>query len=226
MKTKLKVKPKITSIGVVDDQAILLEGLAALLNAQQNLQVRFTASDGEEGLRMLGSHPVDVLIMDLNTPMSQGLATVRAIRALYPKLGILVFSGFDEPAHILALRKVGATGYLLKRASSEELLEALCEVSQGRLYFHGSTGRALKKGLSRAPTTNHNGKHPIELTKRETEVMRCIMQGLTTQSMAEELSISIHTVETHRKHLLLKTGSKNSADLVRYAMEHQLMDGA
>jgi DNA-binding NarL/FixJ family response regulator len=223
MIVKGKRRKKTISLGIFYDSLLAKEGLAALLSKDPNLELCFAVNHPEGCLEQLGQGPTDLLLLLLKEPLVHGVNVTQVVGSLYPEVKVLVLSDSDEPASILALREAGARGYLLGDTDRKELMRAIGHVHLGRLHYQGSAARAVLKDKSRVPV---NGRPISPLTSRELDVLRCIMQGMTTQNIARVLGISVHTVETHRKHLLLKTGTRNSVNLVRYAMEHQLAEGA
>ena len=208
---------------LVDDHPLVRTGLRHLFAQQPDLRIVGEASDTQALLELLVDTPADVLVLDRRMPGLDVLATLPLLRAQYPGLRILVFSLETSLAAVAALFAAGATGYLNKAAPPEELLVALRLVALGRPFL-GST-QGLQALLHLSPTSVAIAK-PVKqpfISLRERQVLALLVQGWTNAEMAEQLFTSKRTVETHRQHLLEKTDTRNTAALVRYALEQGLV---
>jgi len=207
-----------TRVFLVDDHTVLREGLRNLLADEPTLTVVGDASDGQQLLDQLPATPTDVVLLDLNMPGLDGLATTRRLREDFPDVRVLVLSMEVHELSIGQVLAAGALGYVLKNADKGEILVAIQAVAAGKRFLCSELGLlALDKLLAIAapgpvPAEVDNG-----LTQREQEVLQLLADGLTNQEMADKLFTSKRTVETHRQNILEKTGAKNTAALVRYA---------
>ncbi|NUM45226.1 MAG: response regulator transcription factor [Anaerolineales bacterium] len=206
---------------ITDDHGILRAGLRALLRADPQLEVVGEAEDGETALEMSAQLALDVVLMDLNLPGMNGVETTRRLLAQNPKLKILIMTFHEDYGLVREAIQAGASGYIIKRAAESELINAIRAVSRGELYVHPAMTRAL---LETPTSGSPKGDNPDPLTSRETEVLRLIAQGYTNRQMAEELKVSIRTVETHRANITGKLGLTSRVELLRYATQRGLLD--
>ncbi|RZK23839.1 MAG: response regulator transcription factor [Hymenobacter sp.] len=211
---------------IVDDHAIVRDGLRALLASEPGLTVVGEASHGQELLDRLPTTPADVVLLDMNMPVLDGLATTVRLHAEYPEIKILVLSMLNHERYIGQLFEAGAHGYVLKSAEKGEIVVAIQMVASGKLFLCSDLGLAmLRKVLDRDVSSEIvEIKKPGQLTRRETEILRLLSEGLTTSEMAEKLFTSKRTIETHRQNILEKTQTKNTAALIKLAMTHGLLD--
>jgi two-component system response regulator NreC len=214
-----------TPIGILiaDDHGVLRAGLRALLDAEPDLQVLGEAVDTQETLQMVSELCPNVVLLDMSMPGPGGIETTRQIRAALPETHVLVLTVHEDDSLLRASLEAGAAGYVTKRAVEAELINAIHAVQRGDLYVHPAMTRSLLKAPP--PPPPHPDDEQVEpLTPRETEVLRLIAQGYTNRQAAEVLSISVRTVETHRANILGKLGLRGRVDLVRYAMDHGLLE--
>lgn len=206
-------------IAVADDHSILLDGLRALLQRQPGLEVAGLFNSGQALLEALGNGMggVDVALIDINMPPPAGAELARILRKQYPQVGVIVLSMYDDPAHITGAVEAGAQGYLLKNVHDDELLEAVRTVASGKMYLCREAMQLLEARRA------DEGEEPARLTGREIEILKLIAKDRSNQQIAAELFISERTVETHRKNMLRKTGSKSIVGLMRWAMERGMI---
>ena len=202
---------------LADDHAILRDGLRALLELEPALHVVGEAESGEQLLAQLPATPCDVVLLDLHMPGLDGLATTRRLRAEFPDVRVLVLSMADHARAIGEVLAAGAAGYVLKNAGHDELVVGVRAVAVGKRFLCSELGLAmLGKVLAGAPAP---AALPASgLTAREQEILRLVADGLTTAQIAEQLYTSPRTVETHRQNIMEKTGTKNTASLVKAAV--------
>jgi two-component system response regulator NreC len=201
---------------LVDDHAVLRAGLRLLLEREEGLLPVGEAASAEEALRSLPRLQPDVVVTDIEMPGMGGLEGVAQIRARMPEARILVLSMHDQAHDVREAFDAGADGYLPKAAADEDLVRAIRAVAAGERYVHPSLGAALA-----SPTA---GGGPLaELTVREREILRLLALGHTNQEIAEQLSISINTVQAHRSHIIDKLNLHSRADLMRYAVRVGLL---
>ena len=215
-----------TRIFLVDDHAIVRDGIRALLTGAPGLQVVGEASHGQELLARLPTTPTDVVLLDMNMPVLDGLATTLRLHAEFPEVKILVLSMLNHERYIGQLFEAGAHGYILKSADKGEIIVAIQTVATGKRFLCSDLGLAmLRKVLGREVISEvSESKKPGQLTRRETEILRLLSDGVTTGEMAEKLFTSKRTIETHRQNILEKTQTKNTAALIKLAMTQGLLD--
>jgi DNA-binding NarL/FixJ family response regulator len=197
---------------ITDDHYMVIEGIRSLLQHQKDLEWMGHAMNAASCLSFLQNQPVDVLLLDINLPDKSGIDLCKEIKEKYPAIQIIGISSFNQLSFIERMMSNGASGYVLKNASQEELIEAIESVMQGQKFLSNEVASIVKKGP--------DSKIPI-ITRREKEVLGLIADGLTNAEIAEKLFISITTVDTHRKSLLTKFEVKNTASLIRLAMKYQ-----
>ncbi|NUQ22481.1 MAG: response regulator transcription factor [Saprospiraceae bacterium] len=206
-----------TRVFIIDDHPMVVEGIKALLANSETAVVCGSAHDGYSALAQLKSLPADVALVDINLPDMNGIDLCGLLKKDYPDLKILGLSTFKERSYITRMIEAGASGYLLKNATKEELEDAIATSRQGRMYMSMEVAAVLTKPAPERPAL------PL-LTAREKEVLQLIADGLTNQEIADKLFISILTVDSHRKNLLAKFNVKNTAAMVRFALEYKLIE--
>lgn len=204
---------------IADDHQVVLDGLTALIKHQRDLKVIGTAKNGREVLEFLQASPkeVDMLLMDITMPELDGLDTMVYIQEHYPNLKVIILSMHLSAAYAKKLIALGARGYLQKDCDKQELLEAIKEVHEGGFYLSKSITHVLVSDRFDAGAKGKELTLP-KLSKRETQILRLILEEHPTRSIATVLGISFNTVETHRKHLLNKFGVKTTVGLVKEAL--------
>lgn len=210
-----------TRILIADDHGLMRAGLHAMLEDQPTLEVIGEAASGEEVLHMAGELCPDIVLLDISLPGIDGIETTRQLRVSCPQARVLILTVYSEESLLLEAIRAGASGYIIKRAAEEELISAIQAVSRGEMYIHPALTRYLLKELS--PETKPRMDAFDQLTPREVEVMGYIIRGYTNRQIAEELVISIRTVEGHRASLLSKLGLKNRVELVEFAEKKGLI---
>ena len=204
------------NIVLVDDHAMLLDGLRNLIEADDQLKVNTTAGTVEEGVRAVGQHKPDLLISDYNLPDGDGLSLIQKARRLAPNLKVIVLSMHDEPHLVKEILKEGVNGYVLKKDSKDELIKAIYEVRAGRIYLSNDINTMLLRSL-------HEPDEGKILTAREREVLHLIAQEYSNKQIAEALFISERTVETHRKNIFRKTKTSSLVGLIKFAYANNLI---
>lgn len=202
-----------TRIFIVDDHYIVIEGIRSLLQPQQDIEWMGHAMNAASCLDFLKLHRPDIILMDINLPDQSGIELCKEVKILYPKIQVIGLSTFNQQSFIQKMISHGASGYVLKNATREELLEAITTVSDGKIYYSHEVQQTL----------NNNETPDIVITRREKEVLLLISEGLTNAEIAEKLFISVTTVDTHRKNLLAKFNTRNIAALITTAMRLQLL---
>lgn len=207
-------------IFLVDDHTLVRAGVRRILESHPGLEVVGEVADGREALAALGAARADVLVVDLTMPGMDGFEVMRTARARYPELKILVLTMHARPEYVMRAIEEGADGYLLKDSAVQDLVTAIHEVRQDRVYYSA----AVQQGLTELLRERKNGERTsAPLTERELEVLRQIAIGLSTKEIAARLEISTRTVETHRANLMRKLGLRSVALLTQYAMREGLL---
>lgn len=203
-----------TKVFIVDDHYMVVEGIRSLL--QHEIAVEWTghATTAASCLAFLHQQQPDVILMDINLPDKSGIDLCKEVKEKYPSIFIVGLSTFNQQSFIQKMIDNGASGYVLKNATQQELMEAIETVIKGKTFLSGEAAHSLR-------SINPADK-PI-LTRREKEVLELIAEGLTNNEIAQRIFVSTNTVDTHRKNLLTKLEAKNTASLVRIAAQLQLI---
>ena len=201
---------------LVDDHSILMDGIKSLLEKDTTLQVVHMASTAETALAYLKSADVELLITDFNLPGMDGLSLIHTVRRICPDLKIIVLSMHNEVHLVKEILRTGVNGYVLKNDSHRELLQAIEEVRQGRIFLSSDINKLLIQNLQ-------NPDEGKLLTDREREILKLISKEYSNKAIAEELFISERTVETHRKNIFRKTGTNSLVGLIKFAYANNLI---
>lgn len=213
------------NIAIADDQKLFRKGMVALVSTFDEMSLIFEAGNGRELLELCESSEVkpDVILLDLSMPELNGLDTLKILKEKYPTIGVIILTVHEAESFVLATIQAGANGYLAKNAEPEEVELSIREVHKNGFYFTIPMLQLLRKGLAnKNQTITLSNEH--NLTSREKEVLQLICKQLNSVEIAEKLFLSNRTVEGHRNNLLLKTGSRNTAGLVLYALKYKLLD--
>ena len=209
---------------IVDDHAVVRKGIQNLLEEEPNIEIIGEASDGLEAIDKVKTFKPSIVLLDLTMPQMSGFEVAKIISDKYPSTKSLIFSMHNNPEYMVKSVENGAMGYLLKDTSKEEILKALESVSAGNKYFPPTVSAMIIDGLleQRKQKTNSILKKTslfAKISKKEREILKYITKGLSSQEIAEKLSLSVRTVSNHRANILRKTNVKNTAELVRLAVE-------
>ena len=207
-------------IVVADDHTIVREGLKQVLSAASELAVVGEAQNGHEVLQRVRELEFEVLLLDMSMPGKSGIELIKQVREEKPKLRILVLSMHQERQYAVRAIKAGAAGYLTKESASAQLVSAIRKVAGGGAYITGEVAEQLALGAM--PQTD--GPPHRALSDREFQVFRLLVSGKSVSDIAEELSLSVKTVSTHKARLMRKMNLRNQTELIRYAMRHRLID--
>jgi DNA-binding NarL/FixJ family response regulator len=207
-------------IMVVDDHQLMIDGIRSVLEGQSDIQIVAEAHNGIEAIRVAEKINPDIILMDINMPELDGIECTKILFEKHPGIRVIGLSQFAEKRFIKNMMKNGARGYLLKDASRVELVEAITKVYAGETYMN----QRLTANLFLPSPYDTEKKLFAQLTKREKEVLNLICNEFSSQEIAERLFISFHTVETHRANMMIKAGTKNTAGLVRWAVENGFVD--
>jgi len=207
-------------LALVDDHDLFREGLTFLLNNQTDKPEIQVASNGQELLELLRNWRADIVLMDIEMPVMNGIDTSKEVMNKYPETKIIALSMHANENYYSEMINAGAKAFLLKNSRFEEVQKAIQEVSEGKNYFSPEILESIIKNLNRKK--NHSQKS--DLTQREIEILYNICKGLSNHEIAEHLCISKRTVDKHRENILLKTQSKNTASLVIYAIKNHIFE--
>ena len=199
---------------IADDHKIVRDGLKGILAATADIEVAAEAAGGDEALALVRANDYDVALVDMSMPGLSGIDLVKRLRAEKPKLKLLVLSMHGEHQYAARALKAGASGYLTKDSASEQLLGAIRKVAAGGVHISEAAAASI--------VSQQKASHEA-LSDREFEVMRLLVEGLGPTEIGERLHLSVKTVSTHKTRILDKLGLGNTAELVRYAMEHKLL---
>ena len=213
--TEPAAPPATIRVAIVDDHAVVRRGLRQVLEAEATIEVVAEAASMTDGRRYLLGHHPQVLVLDLNLPEGLSLDSIPDLRAEFPDTQIVVLTMQNEPAYARSALSAGALGYVLKEAAESELVEAVHRAARGDTYLNPRLGAKVAAEPAPGP--------PDGLTDREVEVLRLIALGYTNAEIADQLYLSVRTVETHRAHIQSKLTLSTRSELVRYALQHGLM---
>lgn len=199
---------------IVDDHYMVIEGIRSLLQNEKNIEWIGHAMNAESCLAFLKQQQPDVILMDISMPDKSGIDLCREVKQKYPSVFIVGLSTFNQQSFIQKMMDNGASGYVLKNATRDELMEGIEIVMKGRTYLSDEASKVLRK--------NDDSDAPV-LTRREKEVLELIAEGMTNNEIATKLFLSSTTVDTHRKNLLSKLSAKNTAELVKLAFFYKII---
>ncbi len=208
-------------IALCDDHGVVRSGLRMILEAEADLEVVGEAATAADAILLAERTVPDVFVIDVGLPDRSGIDATPDILDASPETRVLVLTVHDDIAYLRRAFDAGAAGYLLKEAADVELIQAVRQVMSGRQYVHPSMGAALLAGVVQPARLGGPGG---ELSDREIDVLRLIALGLTNPQIAEELFVSVRTVETHRSHVYQKLGVSERSELVHLAREANLLD--
>lgn len=211
-----------TKIVIADDHHILLDGLKAMLDKQQDIEVVAVYENGQELLDALPKTQPDLALVDINMPGMQGPELTQKIKERNSSIHVITLSMYDDAAHIMEMIEAGVSGYLLKNVNDKELIDAIAQVSAGKMYFSSEVSEKLTTLVVNQQRKLDEPAKP-KLTERELEVLKLVADEHSNAEIAEILFISERTVETHRKNMLRKTNNKTIVGLLKYALEEKLI---
>lgn len=208
---------------LADDHKIIRDGLKMIIDKFPGIDVVAEAENGKMALEICEKEQIDLIVMDINMPEMDGIEATRHVREKHPEIKVLPLTMSDNDVHIRNMIEAGASGYILKSSGSNDLRSAIEMIMDGKHFFSDESTQAVLLDLiqNRGKPRQHD---PINITEREMEVLELIIKEFTNPEIAKKLFISSRTVDAHRRNLLQKTGARNTAGLVRYAMEKKLFD--
>jgi DNA-binding NarL/FixJ family response regulator len=202
---------------IVEDHTVVVEGLRVLLQNETDITIAGSSGTAAACLEYFASNTADVLLMDINLPDMSGVDLCQLIKTRNKEVMVLALSTFNQGIYMNKIMENGASGYLLKNITRQELIDGIITASKGGIYFSFEAGKIYK-------TTLEKSIHQPILTKREKEIVKLIAEGFTNAQIAQQLFLSVDTVDTHRKNLYTKLNIKNTALLIRYALDNGLID--
>ena len=205
VKTKAKIK-----IVLVDDHHIVRAGIRQLLESAKGIQVIAEAGDGEEAQALIQQHKPDVAVLDIQMPKASGIEVTRWVRSHLPEVGVLILTAYDDEPYVMAVLQAGANGYVLKTAKTEELIQAVHDVHEGKSALGPTVTQKLMSNLFK-----RSEKTPVEpLTERELDVLRLAAKGFTNKAIGVQLNISDRTVQGHLAHIFAKLQANSRTEAV------------
>lgn len=215
---------ELISVIITDDHKIIRQGLRSLLERSNKIKVVGEASNGSELLELLSQTPADIVLMDINMPVMDGYEATRQVSDKYPDTKVIALSMLNDEPFVQKMFTCGASGYVLKTTGQEELYSAIKMVANGTTYICSDLSMKMLDRVSRPGAASKvevgSGK---ELSKRELEILGLIAEGFTNAEIADKLFTSKRTIETHRQNILEKTQAKNTANLIKYAIQNRLI---
>jgi DNA-binding NarL/FixJ family response regulator len=198
------------SVIIIDDHPIVLQGFSHILQSEEHIELLDSFTSAKEGIAFLQEHPVDVVLLDINMPDMNGIEACEKISKNHPDTKVIAISNNNENSIIQRMLQSGASGYILKNASADELVQCIRDAVAGRT--------ALSKDIKDILQSAKSGNLP-KITRRETEILQLLAQGMTSPEIAEKMFVSPLTIETHRRNLIQKFNVSNSAALIHKATE-------
>jgi DNA-binding NarL/FixJ family response regulator len=205
---------------IADDHTIVRQGVKQLLSEERDFVVAAEAANGLEVLKKLREQPFDVLLMDMSMPGRNGIDLIKQVKAEKPKLAILVLSMHQEKQYAVRALKAGAQGYLTKESAPAQLVSAIRKIARGGMFISDGVAERLALELG----GNHDAAPHTLLSDREYQIFTMIVSGAPIGGIADELSLSVKTVSTHKTRILQKMRMSSSAELIHYAIRHQLVE--
>lgn len=206
---------------IVEDQAIVRQGLKVILEQDENITVTKVVSNGLEAIQVLEKHLVDFIMMDVRMPVMNGIEATRKIKQKWPDVKILILTTFNDDAYAMEALKEGANGFLLKTSEPEKLIEAVYSCMKGGLIIHDEVAaKVMPRLLKRSSTPALD----VTLSPREIEITKLIGEGRTNKEISKQLHLSIGTIKNHLTQILQKTGLRDRTQLAIFAVKHDITD--
>lgn len=203
-------------IYIVEDHSVVIEGIRTLLQNEKDISIAGYARTAADCINYFSDNKADVVLMDINLPDMSGIDLCKTIKESQKETMILALSSFDQGIYMNKIMECGASGYLLKNVTKQELIDGIKTVNKGGVYFSFEAGKIYRNTLEK------RSQMPV-LTKREKEILKYIADGFTNMQISRQLFISIDTVDTHRKNLYTKLDVNNTAMLIRYAIDKEII---
>ena len=211
------------NILIADDHKIVRDGIISLLSNNKELNIIAEAENGTQVLNILSQKEVDLILMDISMPEMNGIECTKKIQEIYPEKHVLILSMYNEEQYINEVFKSGASGYILKNSGKEDLVNAINAVFSGNSYYSPEVTETYINSLVNTDESKSDNVHIINnLTSREFEILRLIVDEFSNQEIAEKLFVSVRTVDAHRRNLINKIGVRNTAGLVKFAISNDV----
>ncbi|MFZ5945184.1 MAG: response regulator transcription factor [Bacillota bacterium] len=215
-------------IVIADDHNVVRKGLKLLLENEQDICVIGEAENGQEAINICRDNNPDILLLDLQMPKMDGLETLTEVKKILPQLKVLILTMHEDDEILIQAMRNNANGYILKKAPEDQLLQAIRAISSGETFLDGINTKAFIRAVFEERRSDSEQKGQVisgkKLSQREKEVLKLVAQGFTDKEIAEDLNISIKTVESHKHRIKEKLGLKRLAELIRYAIENNILD--
>ena len=208
---------------IADDHLIMREGLRALLESHEGIEVIGEATNGQEAIDQVGSLKPDIILMDISMPVMNGLEATRAIKKANPEVKILILTMHEGEAYFFNILEAGASGYFIKGGSASDLVTALQVVHNGNVFLYPSMAKKLLVDYLQRAETGLDRENLNGLTPREQEVLKLVAEGYNNQEIGTQLSLSPATVQTHRSNIMGKLNLHRRTELTKYAIKHGLI---
>lgn len=211
---------------IVDDHKLIRDGITSFLSDSSKYEITDEVSDGLEAINSIKQNAPDLIITDLNMPNMDGMELISYVKKEFPSINIIVLSMVDETQYIRQVLKLGANGYLLKNSGIDEVKAAIDAVMKGNNYYGGDVMDAVMTQLTTGAKKKKVSRfdNAFSLTKREKEILKLIIEEYNNGEIAEKLFISIRTVDAHKRNMIEKTGSKNMAGLLVWAINNEVLN--
>lgn len=206
---------------IADDHQMFIDGLKALLRREKNIQVIGEVGNGADALAFIKKLPPDLLITDISMPGMSGVELTRQVKQLFPEVRVLVLSMYNDREIVNEILMSEAEGYILKNTGRQELLNAIHRIADNSTYYSNEVLNIMMTRLKKQKVVE---KNTALLTPREIEIVKLIMQELSSEEIADKLFISKRTVDTHRKNIIQKTNTRTLVGLIKFAMENNMVD--
>lgn len=203
---------------IVDDHKIIRDGLKRIIDAEPDMEVVGEAADGQEAWQKAKELQPDVMIMDISMPKLDGIKATEKLKRECPQVKVIALTAYDNNGYINRLFQAGASGFMLKLAAAEELINAIRTVAAGEPYLDKTLTGKMLEGFIRQKPSSGSAKRDT-LTEREEEVLRLVAQGFINKEIAAKLNLSVKTVESHKSNFMQKLGLHSRAEVVRYALD-------
>lgn len=208
---------------IADDHTIVRKGLCSLLRGENDITVIGEARDGREVIRKAGELSPDVILLDINMPLLNGIEVARNIKQIHPSMGVIILTMYSDEGYVHEALLAGASGYLIKNTIPQDLCSAIRAVSRGESFLSPSISKTVIERYTKLGTSDRGELHKDELTAREREILQLIAEGYTNQEISELLFISSKTVEVHKQNIQKKLNISGTARLTQYAIRKGLI---
>ncbi len=208
---------------IIDDHKIVIDGIQLMLDSDEKIEFAGFALDGKSGIAQVKSIKPDVVLLDISMPEMTGIEVSKILKQEYPQAKIIALSMHQESSMIKMMLQNDVKGYVLKSAGKQEIIKAIEDVYHGKTYLGETVNEIIIQSFQNRSQKKTTSPFPT-LSRREKEILKLILEEFTTQEIANKLFIGFGTVETHRRNMLIKTGARNTAGLVKIAIEYNLLD--